>query len=88
MTTVRLAHLHDQGIDFAVFDADASSRQRSDRSALLHRLTARARASGLSVDKSALAFETGGHVEFFGTPDLVRYLASGGVPRWTHTLTL
>jgi hypothetical protein len=27
-----------------------------------------------------------GRTKFFGTPDLVRYLSSRGVPTWTHTL--
>jgi hypothetical protein len=40
----------------------------------------------LRVDKAALAFEACGRIRFFGTPDLVRYLGSLGVPRWTHTL--
>lgn len=84
---VQLAHLRDQGMDFAVFDADAKHRTRQARSKLLADLTRSAVASGLRVQKSALAFNEGGRVKFFGPPDLVDYLTSfGGVPRWTHTL--
>lgn len=86
---VQLAHLRDQGIDFAVFDSDAKHRTRQARSDLLADLTKRAVASGLRVQKSALAFREGGRVKFFGAPDLVDYLSSlGGVPRWTHTLNV
>jgi hypothetical protein len=84
--TIRMAHLHPQGTDFAVFDADASSRLDSDRARLLADLTRRGRAAGLRIDKSALAFNEGGRVRYYGTPDLVRYLASNGVARWTHSL--
>lgn len=84
---IEMAHLRDQGIDFAVFNAEATSRSNSDRQSLLGRLVAEARRSGLKVDKAALAFDEFGRTKFFGTPDLVNYLVSqGGVPRWTHTL--
>ena len=36
---IRLAHLHDQGIDFAVFDADAVARTTASRATLLAQLT-------------------------------------------------
>lgn len=84
--TINMAHLQDQGINFAVFEADAVCRTQSGRQKLLAQLTARARASGLRVDKSALAFEEFGRICFFGTPDLVRYLSGGRVPSWTHTI--
>ena len=38
------------------------------------------------VDKAALAFEECCRRTYFGTPDLVTYLSSHGVSRWTHTL--
>jgi len=85
---IRVAHLRAQGIDFAVFDADARSHLDSDRADLLMRLTAAARANGLKVDKSALAFRQGSRNKFYGTPDLVRFLANSGIPRWTHTITV
>jgi hypothetical protein len=84
---VRLAHLRDQGIDFAVFAADAVSKTTWDRNAILGRLTDKARAGGLHITKAALQFEEYGQVRFYGPPDLVRYLAvRGGVWTWTHTL--
>lgn len=85
--TIRLAHLRSQGIDFAVFAADSNCRTQAGRSRTLAGLTARTRLSGLRVDKSALAFSECGRLTFFGTPDLVRYLSSGWVPQWTHTIT-
>jgi hypothetical protein len=84
---IQMAHLRDQGINFAVFAADAPSRTAPDRSALLSRLVVAARQAHLRVDKSALAFSEGGRTSSCGTKDLVRYLASrGGVPSWTHAL--
>jgi hypothetical protein len=84
---IQVAHLRDQGINFAVFAADAPSRTSTDRSALLSRLVVAARQAHLRVDKAALALSEGGRTSFYGTKDLVRYLASrGGVPSWTHTL--
>ena len=86
---IRLAHLHDQGIDFAVFDADAVARTTAARAALLAQLTRTARESGLRIQKSALAFNENGVLRFCGAPDLVDYLVSiGGVSRWTHTVNL
>jgi len=53
---------------------------------LLTQLIAKARANSLRVDKAALAYDEAGRTRFFGTPDLVKYLATRGVPMWTHTL--
>jgi hypothetical protein len=83
---INVAHLRDQGIDFAVFDADANSHLNSDRDALLQQLAFSARRAGLNIDKAALAFRQGSGVAFYGSPDLVRYLQALGVPRWTHTI--
>lgn len=85
---INVAHIHHQGIDFAVFDADARSRTNSARAQLLRQLAATARANGLKVDKAALAYGSSRRIEFFGTPDLVRFLANTGLPPWTHTLTV
>ena len=86
---IPMAHLNIQGIDVAVFDADTRVPTQQARATLLSQLTRRARASGLRVSKSALAYRSCGRLEFYGTPDLVRYLAAaGGIPRWTHTLTV
>lgn len=86
MMKVNLAHLRDQGIDFAVFDADAGSHLDRDRAALLQDLVFAARRASLKIDKAALAFRQGSGIAFYGTPDLVRYLQGLGVPRWTHTI--
>ena len=83
---IRLAHLRDQGINFAVFAADAKTPSNSERNALLERLTHEARLQGLKIDKSALAFDSCGRTQFFGTPDLVKYLARFGIRGWTHTI--
>ena len=83
---IEMAHLQDQRIDFAVFAADAANHTDTGRQALLTELVAKARGNRLRVDKAALAYQEAGCTRFFGTPDLVKYLASHGVPRWTHTL--
>lgn len=87
--TVRMAHLREQGIDFAVFAADAKNHTDVDRSDLLHQLTMCARNAGLKVDKAALQYWRGRRLEFFGAPDLVGFLCSvGGISSWTHKLAL
>ncbi len=83
---IEMAHLQAQGINFAVFAADANDHTSAGRQTLLSQLVAAARRYNLRVDKAALAFQEFGRIKFFGTPDLVRYLSSRGVPRWTHTL--
>jgi hypothetical protein len=83
---INMAHLRDQGIDFAVFDADARSHMNHDRTNLLSQLMFTARRAGMKIDKAALAFRQGSDIAFYGTPDLVRYLQMVGLPRWTHTI--
>jgi hypothetical protein len=88
---VNLAHVRERArdggwIDFAVFDARPSSGARADNESLLAQLTLKARAANLRVDQSALAFESGGRIQFFGSPPLVDYLSKQGIPRWTHTI--
>ncbi len=88
---VNVAHIRERAqsggwIDFAVFDARASSGTRDDNARLLAQLTARARRSNLRVDQSALAYSAGGRIEFFGNPPLVDYLSKSGLPGWTHTI--
>jgi len=88
---VNMAHLRErarngQWIDFAVFDARSSSGTQGDNQQLLAQLTAKARLSNLRVEQSALAFRSGGRVQFFGSPPLVDYLSKRGVPGWTHTV--
>lgn len=88
---VNLAHLRERArsggwINFAVFDARSSSGSRDDNAQLLAQLTARARNANLQVDQSALAFMSGNRVQFFGSPPLVEYLSTSGLPGWTHTI--
>lgn len=83
---IEMAHLQAQGINFAVFNADANDRTKASRQRLLGQLVAKARGNNLRVDKAALAFQEAGRTTYFGTPDLVRYLSSSGVRSWTHTL--
>lgn len=86
---INFAHLRDQGISFAVFDRDASSRTSRDRDALLAQLVSLARASNLRVDKAALAFTEHGRLTFYGTPDLVKYLSNNPLGlHWTHSIDI
>ncbi|HEY4240923.1 MAG TPA: hypothetical protein VGM88_13965 [Kofleriaceae bacterium] len=85
---INLAHLRHQGINFAVFDADAQTHTSHERSQLLSELVFEARRSGLRVDKAALAFSAGRGISFYGTPDLVEFLSRSGLPGWTHTLNV
>lgn len=83
---IKMAHVREQGINFAVFDADSRCHTDSGRHELLNELTVRARNSGLRIEKAALAFREGHGVKFYGTPDLVSFLSKRGVPSWTHIL--
>ncbi|MFM0034394.1 hypothetical protein [Paraburkholderia strydomiana] len=85
---IDLAHLREHStsggwINFVVFGAKSNT---GDNDGLLFELTQAARASGLKVDQSALAFKSGGRVQFYGDKNLVAYLAKTGVPRWTHQI--
>ncbi len=87
---IRLAHLKEHStsggwINFAVFDAQSSSGANS---ALLTQLTVKARASGLKVDQSALAFNHNGRIKYYGSPNLVTYLAKSGISQWTHNIDI
>jgi len=85
---IQMAHLRDQGINFTIFAADAANHTDAGRQTLLAQLVAKARANSLRVDMAALAYDEAGRTRFFGTPDLVKYLATRGVPMWTHTLDI
>jgi hypothetical protein len=85
---INMAHLRERAtgggwINFAVFDAKSTS---GDNDELLSQLTAKARASGLMIDQSALAYSSGGRLRFHGTPKLVDYLVKSWRPIWTHTI--
>lgn len=88
---IKFAHLRvpstsGGSIDFAVFGAKATSGGTSDNASVLARLTARARASGLNVDQSALAFEKHGRMNFYGDKHLIKHLSATGLPQWTHEI--
>ena len=90
---INFAHLRERStgggdINFAVFEANSTSNTENARSQTLADLTHRARASGLRVDQSALAYTEHGRIKFFGDKNLVQYLARGWNPHWTHTLTV
>ena len=80
---INFAHLRERAVsggevNFAVFEANATSNTDSARASVLADLTARARSSGLRVDQSALAFRQNGRLRFYGTRTLVDYLSHPG----------
>ena len=88
---VNFAHLRERAaaggwIDFAVFEARSTSGNNSDNSTLLSQLASKARAAGLKVDQSVLAFAQHGRIQFYGDQNLVNYLSSSGIPQWTHKI--
>jgi len=88
MKKVNLAHIRERStsggwINFIVFDAKSTTNRNDE---LLIQLTNQARAFGLAVDKSALAYNKNNRLEFYGTKDLVQYLSKSGLPQWTHTI--
>lgn len=83
---IKFAHYKTQGIDYAVFNADAVSNLNSDRIEILNDLTNSARCNGFKIDKSALAFREGGRTKLYGDDDLVKFLSNQGIPRWTHSI--
>ena len=90
---INFAHLRERStsggdINFAVFEARATSNTDSARAQVLADLTRRARASGLRVDQSALAYDESGRTRFYGDKNLVQYLSKSWVPAWTHRLSV
>lgn len=90
---IKFAHLRERStsggdINFAVFDARATSNTDSARSQVLSDLTRRARASGLKVDQSALAYSESGTTKLYGDKNLVQYLSRTWMPTWTHQLNV
>lgn len=88
---INLAHLKERArsggwISFAVFDARSTTGNSTENSKLLAQLTVRARAASLRVDQAALAFMSGGRLQFFGSPPLVEFLSKNGLPGWTHSI--
>lgn len=93
MTNINFAHIRARStsgawINFAVFDADATTRTAAARAAVLDDLTRKARGNRLRVDQSALAFTESGRLNFYGDRNLVDYLSKTGLPNWTHRLTV
>lgn len=85
---INVEHLRERSttggwINFAIFDARSNA---GDNAGLLNQLTVAARANGLKVDQSALAFHSGGQLKFYGDKNLVDYLSDGWIPQWTHTI--
>lgn len=90
---ISLAHLRERAVsggwvNFVVFGAKATSGGDQGNGELLSQLTSKARATGLSVDQSALAYKEGGRIRYYGTPTLVNYLSKMGIPRWTHEIDI
>jgi hypothetical protein len=90
---INFAHLREPSttggwINFAVFDAHATSNSESAKAQALAQLTAKARMAGYKVDQSALAFNENGRLQFYGTKNLVDHLARSWRPHWTHTMTV
>ncbi len=90
---VNFAHIREHAqnggwINFAVFDARSSSGTQDDNSRLLAQLTAKARGANLRVYQAALAFMSGGRLQFFGSPPLADFLSRSGLPGWTHSLNV
>lgn len=88
---INVAHIRERStsggaIDFAVFEAKSNSGSDSDNGTLLSQLTMSARAAGLKVDQSALAYSYNGRIKFYGSKNLVDYLSNSGVPNWTHKI--
>jgi hypothetical protein len=71
-------------IDFAVFEAKATSNTSSAKQSVLNQLTQAARSAGHKVDQSAIAFSQDGQIQFFGDKNLVDFLSNSGLPQWTH----
>jgi len=87
---INLAHIRHPAtsggsIDFVVFGAKSPSGS-SGNPAVLANLTMKARASGLKVDQSALAFNVNNRLQFFGDKNLVDFLSKRGLPSWTHSI--
>jgi len=90
MRKINLAHIRERSttggwINFIVFDAKSTT---GNNEKLLTQLTSQARANGLQVDKSALAYTRNGRLEFYGTKDLVQYLSNSVLPQWTHSINI
>jgi len=89
--TINFAHIRERStnggwINFAVFEAKASSGTTQGNAEVLARLTNKARLAGLKIDQSALVYSENSMIKYYGTPNLVKYLSRSGVPCWTNTI--
>ena len=91
---INCAHLRERAvnggwINFIVFDACSNTRSSNDNNLLLQQLTLSAKRNGLKVNQSALAFQSNGRIQFYGSSNLVDYLSKNfnGIT-WTHTLDI
>lgn len=90
---INFAHLREPSttggwVNFAVFDAHATSSSDAANAQALAQLTTKARMAGHRVDQSALAFNENGRLKFYGSKNLVDFLSRSGLPHWTHTMTV
>lgn len=88
---INLAHIRERStsggwIDFAVFEAHATTNTNSANAEVLGQLTTKARLAGLKIDQAALAFNENGRLKFYGSKNLVEYLSRSVLPRWTHSI--
>lgn len=90
---INFAHLREPStsggwVNFAVFDARATSSGDTANAQALAQLTTKARMAGYRVDQSALAFNENGRLKFYGSKNLVDFLSRSWRPHWTHTMTV
>lgn len=87
---VHLRHKSTSGtpINFAVFDAKPNSMDSASLDSALNELTIKAKASGLKVDQASLVYNQNNQIRFWGSKNLVNFLSTNGVPKWTHTLDM
>jgi hypothetical protein len=90
---INFAHLREPStnggwVNFAVFDAHATSSGDTANAQVLAQLTTKTRMAGYLVDQSALAFNENGRLKFYGSKNLVDFLSRSWRPHWTHTVTV
>jgi hypothetical protein len=89
---IEMAHVQEQGINCAIFSADARDRSQAGRRALLGQLVAKARQNRLRIDKTALAFEEAGasrsSVRRTSSSSFRRAACRGPRTRWTSELKI
>lgn len=89
MTNIQLAHFWlrsttGKKINCAVFMADA--KHSWERGKALNQMIVDACAAGLKVEKAVLVFKKLGQPNYYGAPDLGKYLEQTGLPEATHSI--